>query len=83
MAAAWRQKALWGKEGVDEGNSDKGVEVEGEGVERRYRTGSVLERESEKRLRWNLEVEVHQMAQTREARGRSKGPREGSPARVG
>lgn len=74
---------MWGKEAVDEGNSDKGVGGGGEGVERRYRTGSVLERGNEKRLRWSLEVEVHRTAQTREARGRSKDLRGGSPARVG
>lgn len=68
---------------VGEGNSDKKVEVEGGGVERRYRTGSVSERENEKPPRWNLEAEVHQTAQTREGRGRSKGLPEGSPVRVG
>lgn len=74
---------MWGKEAADEGNLNKGVGAGGEGVERRYRTGSVSERANGKLLRWNLEVEAHQTAQTGEEMGRSKGLREGSPARVG
>lgn len=83
MAAAWRQKASWGKEVEGEGSSDMWVEAGGEGAERRYRTGSASERESGKQLRWNSEVEVRQTARTGVARGRSRGLPEGSPVRVG
>lgn len=59
------------------------MEGEDEGVERRSRTESELERGIEKQLRWSLEVEGHQRGQTGEEKGRSKDLQEGSQVMVG
>lgn len=52
-------------------------------MERRSRTGSELERGIVKQLRWSLEAEGHQMGQTGEERGKSKGLQGGSRVTAG